>query len=330
MLRLTRRRTFKSAVFLCLCLLPPLTGAAQNSRTATFCSYNVKNWLLQHSSQPDTQPPFHKSDSEKRRVIEFLTQIRPDILGLCEIGLPSDLAEIQALLRAAGIDLPHSEMAGGGDPTRALGLLSRFPITSRNSQTDLHYQMGRQTLPMQRGILDVTIDLRPKFAVRFVGVHLKSKRAIAEADESMMRRNEAHLLRRHLDSIFAATPDARVVCYGDFNEHRNSPAIAEIIGSRASPGHMADVYLRDEAGLVWTHFWDEADVYSRFDYLFVSRIMRTYVDSGNCHIFSAADFHRASDHRPVVLALKKLPPLIPATPNPASAPAAVEAPASAQ
>ncbi|MCV5737125.1 hypothetical protein OFN56_35015, partial [Escherichia coli] len=87
-----------------------------------------------------------------------------------------------------------------------LALLSRLPIKARNSQTALTYQMGAQTLPMQRGILDVTISLTPTFDLHLLGVHLKSMRPIPDADQALMRRNEARLLRLHLDTLFAQEP----------------------------------------------------------------------------------------------------------------------------
>lgn len=302
---LIQRRGFVPAVFFCL-LLPWLSARAQErSSVVVFCSYNVKNWLLmQRSFGGEETPPASKPEKEKAKVVEFLTAIRPDILGLCEIGSLEDVKEVQSRLRAEGMDLPHLEHSAGADPTRSLALLSRFPITGRNSQKRLYYQMGATSFPMQRGILDATVSITPDFQVRFLGVHLKSKREIPEADETLMRRNEAHLLRLHMDRLFAQEPGAQVVCYGDFNEHRNEPAISAIIGSRASPGFMTDLHLQDAHGLVWTHFWDAADVYGRLDYLFVSRSLRPRVDMKGSYIYTAADFDKASDHRPIVMTIK--------------------------
>ncbi|MEN3941410.1 endonuclease/exonuclease/phosphatase family protein [Prosthecobacter sp. SYSU 5D2] len=300
-----QRRGFVPAVFFCL-LLPWLpAGAQERPEAVVFCSYNVKNWLLMQRSFGDKDaPPASKPEKEKAKVVEFLADIRPDILGLCEIGSVADLKEIQSRLQSEGIDLPHLEHCAGADPTRSLGLLSRYPIMGRNSQNRLYYQMGAASFPMQRGILDATVSITTDFQVRFLGVHLKSKRAIPEADETLMRRNEAHLLRLHMDRLFVQEPGAQVVCYGDFNEHRNEPAISAIIGSRASPGYMTDLHLQDAHGLVWTHFWDDADVYGRLDYLFVSRSLRPRVDMKGSYIHTAADFDKASDHRPIVMTIK--------------------------
>ena len=45
-------------------------------------------------------------------------------------------------------------------------------------------------------------------------VDLKSKREITEADQAQMRRNEARLLRKHLNVIFTQEPGARILAYG--------------------------------------------------------------------------------------------------------------------
>ena len=300
------RRVLGPAVFFAAALL----SAAEQERL-TFCSYNLKNWLTMDRFDQQTYktlPSTPKPEDERQRVVKILTAIKPDILGVCEIGNADDLADLQKRLKAAGIDLPHTELAHGGDETRRLAILSRLPIKLRNSQTDLKYQLGAQTLPFQRGILHVTIPITPTFDLHCVGVHLKSKRETTEADQAQMRRNEARLLRKHLDSIFTQEPGARILAYGDFNEHRNEPAISDIIGSpRTSDTAMQDVWLKDKDGEVWTHFWDAADTYSRLDYCFASRLLRPHLDYRGCYIYSARDFDKASDHRPLVLKISPEP-----------------------
>jgi len=300
-LQLTRR-VFGLAVFFALA---SQLAAAEPERL-TFCAYNLKNWLTMERSLG--QPPTSKPEAERARVVSILATIHPDILGVCEIGTADDLAELQQRLQQAGVDLPYTELAHGGDETRRLALLSRLPIKARNSQTTLTYQIGAQTLPLQRGILDVTIAITPTFDLHLLGVHLKSMRPIPEADQAEMRRNEARLLRLHADSLFAQEPGARILAYGDFNTHRNDPTVAEVMGSpRTGETTLLDVLLRDASGEVWTHFWDTADVYSRLDYCFTSRLLRPHIDTRNSCIHSEPDFHKASDHRPLVLKISPEP-----------------------
>ncbi|MDZ4401034.1 endonuclease/exonuclease/phosphatase family protein [Prosthecobacter sp.] len=301
------RRVLGPAVF----FITTALLAAEGPERLTFCSYNLKNWLTMDRFDMQTYktlPSAPKPEDERIRVVKILAAIKPDILGVCEIGTADDLADLQKRLKAAGIDLPHTELAHGGDVTRRLALLSRLPIKARNSQTDLKYQIGTLELPFQRGILDVTIAITPTFDLHFVGVHLKSMREITEADQAQMRRNEARLLRKHLDSIFTKEPGARILAYGDINEHRNEPAIGEIMGSpRTSDTAMQDVWLKDKDGEVWTHFWDAADTYSRLDYCFTSRLLRPHIDFSRCFIYSARDFDKASDHRPLVIKISPEP-----------------------
>lgn len=296
------RRVLGPAVFFALAAL---LSAAESQRL-TFCSYNLKNWLTMERSIG--KPPTPKPEGERAQVVKMLAAIRPDILGICEIGTADDLAELQQRLQAAGVDLPYTELAHGGDPARRLALLSRLPIKARNPQTTLTYQIGAQTLPFQRGILDVTIALTPTFDLHLLGVHLKSMRTVSEADQAEMRRNEARLLRLHIDSIFTKEPAASILAYGDFNAQRNDPAVAEIIGSpRSADTAMQDILLRDENGEVWTHFWDAADIYSRLDYCFTSRLLRPHIDTRSSCVHADRDFYKASDHRPLVLKISPSP-----------------------
>jgi endonuclease/exonuclease/phosphatase family metal-dependent hydrolase len=294
------RRAFVPA-FLLLTSLAPAAEPAQY----VFCGYNLKNWLkMERFTDGRTDSATDKPEEEKQRVIEILSKIHPDVLGVCEVGDEADVLDLQKRLKKAGVELPHTERAHGGDPTRTLALLSRFPIVARDSQRTLTYKIGDQAMPFQRGILDATVEFHPGLQVRFLGVHLKSMREVTEGDQALMRRNEAHLLRNHIDSIIAKNTQARILCYGDFNEHRNEPAIAEIMGSRASDGYMNELILRDVNGQVWTHYWDAADSYSRLDYVFSSRALRPLIDLRSCRIHHERDFDTASDHRPLVIKIK--------------------------
>ncbi|WP_395731086.1 endonuclease/exonuclease/phosphatase family protein [Prosthecobacter sp.] len=296
------RRVLGPAVFFAFAAL---LSAAEPQRL-TFCSYNLKNWLTMERSVG--KPPTPKPEAERAQVVKMLAAIHPDILGICEIGTADDLAELQQRLQAAGVDLPYTELAHGGDPSRRLALLSRLPIKTRNPQTTLTYQIGAQTLPFQRGILDVTIALTPTFDLHLLGVHLKSMRTVSEADQAEMRRNEARLLRLHIDSIFAKEPAASILAYGDFNAHRNDPSLSEIMGSpRSAETSLTDILLRDENGEVWTHFWDATDIYSRLDYCFTSRLLRPHIDTRSSFVHADRDFYKASDHRPLILKISPEP-----------------------
>ena len=266
-----------------------------------FCGYNLENYLkMERSVKGSKQPDAPKPEKQIAAVVRFLTEIKPDILGVCEIGAEDDLKDLQARLKAAGLDLPNHEYCHGGDPTRRLGLLTRFPIVQRNSRTDLKYRIGDQIFPVKRGFLDCTIEPRKGFSLHCVGVHLKSKLPVPEADEALMRRNEAHLLRKHVDGIFNDDPDTKLLVYGDFNEQKNQAAMMEVAGVRAAPTGLHDLWLADSRKEHWTHYWHTADLYSRLDYIFVSRALSPYADKRESRIFDPPDYYDGSDHRPVI------------------------------
>ncbi len=277
-------------------------GAQDANGQITFCSYNLKNYLpMERSVGGKPMEGAAKPAKEIAAVVRFLSEIGPDVLGVCEIGGEEQMRDLQSRLKDAGLDLPEMEMAHGGDPDRQLGLLSRFPIIARQSHTELKYLIGDQIFPVQRGFLDATVRVRKGFELRCIGAHLKSKREIPEADQKLMRRNEAHLLRRHTESILKERPDTKLVLYGDFNEDKAEAAIVEIEGVPGMELTMRRINLKDSRGEAWTHYWEYQDLYSRFDYFFVSRPLEPYVDKRGSHIFDAPDFYSGSDHRPIVL-----------------------------
>jgi endonuclease/exonuclease/phosphatase family metal-dependent hydrolase len=293
-----KRFLFVLAALGALCLS---TLAAAERESVTFCAYNLKNYLgMERFVKGARVPDIPKPEKEKIGVVKFIADIKPDALGVSEIGQLQDLQDLQRRLKEAGLDLPNVEYCHGGDPTRRLGLLTRLPIVARDSQTDLKYQIGDLGFPVQRGFLDVTLRLPAGLEVRFVGVHLKSKRPVPEADESLMRRNEAHLLRAHLDQLITANPDEKIVIYGDFNEHRHEAPIIDIVGESKPPFGLFELHLRDNRKETWTHYWKDADVYSRFDYIFFTRTLSKYLDRRGSHIYDVPDYYDGSDHRPVV------------------------------
>jgi endonuclease/exonuclease/phosphatase family metal-dependent hydrolase len=263
-------------------------------------SYNVENyWLVERETSASLikEPP--KPEGEIAAVIKVLNRIKPDILGVMEIGDESMLEDFQKRLRIAGLDYPYREWIEGADDVRHLCLLSRFPIVERNSRNDVPLDLDGKTLRMNRGILDVTVEVNPQYRLRLVGAHLKSRRDVPEYDQARMRAKEALLLREHIDQILAATPATNLMLFGDLNDTKNEYPIREIIGAKGSPNYMMDLWLRDRRGERWTYYWKTADEYSRIDYLLVSPGLVKEVIFEKCGIDDSPDWNEASDHRAI-------------------------------
>jgi len=284
--------------------LDPASDLTTDTALATsglrFITYNVKNWLIMDRVvDHKIVQKIPKPDSEKKAVIRILANNSPDVVGLCEIGETTDLTELRNDLKTAGLDLPHFQYTGGSDPVRHLGLLSRFPITATAQPAETEFHMKGQTFAINRGILDATIEARGK-SYRFIGIHLKSRREIADADQEEMRINEARLVRRHLDTILKTDADTRLLVYGDFNDTRPSTAFKTITGNTGDPDFLTAVPFKDSHGEAWTHYWASQDIYSRFDYVIVTRALKPDVDFRASRIIDEPAWSEASDHRPLL------------------------------
>ncbi len=282
----------------------PQTAAPRRSENAPqvrFISYNVLNWLtMERFENRKPVGKTSKPDEEKKQVIRILAEGKPDILGLCEVGTKKDLTEIQRLLGEAGASLPHLYHSTGPDPVRSLGLLSRYPIVSTDSSAPLEYRLQGKTFSMGRGILDATVDANG-LKLRFLGVHLKSKREVPEGDQEAMRVNEARLLRQHIDSILKSDPKAPLVVYGDFNDTYPSTTVRTIYSHPNPAFRLRPVYLRDSRREAWTHHWRPHDIYSRIDFVTISESLRSRVDYKGSFIMDDAAWDQASDHRPLLV-----------------------------
>jgi len=266
----------------------------------TVVSYNLENYLvMQRQGQLAPKP-----EDEKNAVVKIIADLKPDILGVCEMGDEGQFKDFQQRLAQAGLTFKDTEYVTGEgeDNVRHVALLSKFPIVSRQSVTNLGYQLGGHELKVQRGFLDVTVQVNKDTQLRLVGAHLKSKRPVPEGEE-LMRRNEAHLLREQVDAILGKDAKAKLLLYGDYNDTRNEAAIQEVIGARGA-GHLTDLSLVDDHGERWTEYWGAADVYSRIDYFFASPALLPLVDKEQSYIDRSADWAKGSDHRAIVTHLK--------------------------
>ena len=268
---------------------PPDTDLADFT-PFTFITYNVKNWLVSY------QAPV-KSAESKAAIIKLLASGKPDVIGLCEIGSENDVKEIQSMLKVAGFDLPHIYYTGGEDLVRHLAIISRFPIRS-SELPDRKLREHKQS--MQRGILDATLDIGGH-PVRFIGLHLKSKRTVPDFDQAKIRMAEAQHARRHIDGILASDPAAALVAYGDFNDTTRSLSTRAINGTYRTPGYLSHVHVRDSRGETWTHHYAVEDAYTRIDFVTISAGLRRHVKKDKSRIIDDPDWEIASDHRPVLV-----------------------------
>ena len=265
------------------------------------CQYNVRNYVNEKPKSAEEKYGTHaKPESEIAALINIITDINPDILGVCEMGTPDRFEDFKQRLADAGLGYTDSEYVQAADPDRHLALVSRFPIIARHSATDVPFDLNGKPEKVRRGFLDVTVQVNADYQLRLVGAHLKSKLPIPEG-EALVRRYEAQKLRAHLEKIMADDPQVNLVCYGDFNDTKNEPMFAEISGVKGSANYMADLLAKDSLGDRWTYYWKVADQYSRIDYILASPALVHEVVLSKSRVYRSDtnDWADASDHRAV-------------------------------
>jgi len=286
------------------CLFVPHHAAAESSDKIVFAAWNVRNYMLRpvKNDEGRTLTPA-KSPESIAAVVETLRRIRPDIVGLCEIGSRSDLADLQRRLQRAGISLPHKTWVDGPDRERHLALLSRFPLEMQHD-TRTTFPLDGISQRVRRGILDVTVQIRPDFPLRILGVHLKSARVVPEYDQAAFRRAESLVLRNRIEEILGEESAQPLIVFGDFNDTKNSPVVKGVAGRAGSRKSLTILPLADRLGDQWTYRRDETDEYSRIDYIMVNQTLRRLVLRRDTGLHRDKNWFKASDHRPMILTLR--------------------------
>jgi endonuclease/exonuclease/phosphatase family metal-dependent hydrolase len=274
----------------------------------TVATFNLENY---HLSLPSNRPI--KSPEARAQVIESLLLLHPDVLALQELGTISDLKDLQSALQSKGIPLPHSEAVRGADTNLLLGILSRFPISARTPHTNRQFLLDGRRHRVSRGFAEVEITVTPAYRFTLINAHLKSKRPLADTDESELREQEAIQLRQIVEGRLARSPELNLVVCGDLNDTPDSRALRCIQGTGRR--HLIDTRPRERwPGVVattsekpphrpitWTHYYAKDETYSRLDYILLSPGMANEWRPGDAYVLATADWGIASDHRPVAV-----------------------------
>ncbi len=274
----------------------------ENQTPVRFLAYNLKNYLTMRRYSAGKTVYTKKPEAEIAALIEIIGSAKPDILGVCEIGKQADLVNLQKRLTSIGVNLPYLHRVHGSDRTRALGLLSRFPIVKTSTPKEINYTIESIPFSISRGILDATVEL-PHRNLRLLGIHFKSKRPIKDADQALMRRNESLLMRKHIKDIMQSSPDTYLLAYGDFNDTKKSKSVSSLRGRSNSSSYMHIVELLDQRGESWTHHWKHEDIYSRIDFVMANPKLKPFINSKESKLIDPKNWEIASDHRAMLVVI---------------------------
>ncbi|OAI43393.1 hypothetical protein AYO41_01880 [Verrucomicrobia bacterium SCGC AG-212-E04] len=271
--------------------------ASACAKDFVFAAYNLESFFATDRPEESASPP-RKSAASINALVEILYGLRADVVGLSEMGSLKDLEYLRKRLAGRGREYPHFEFVPAAEGDRNLALLSRVPIVARQSATELTYEMSGARERVRRGFLDVTVEISRGVNVRLVGAHLKSRLTRNSPNEALARRNEAALLRRHVDQILATEPKALLLVWGDLNDVRNSPAVVEILGGKKTA--LFDLLPVDKLGDRWTWHDKTTDTYQRIDYLLANRALKKCRVQGRTQVDRSDNWRKASDHRAVL------------------------------
>ena len=277
-----------------------------NAETFRIAAYNVENYL----DKPTETRKDTKSESAKAKVRETILAMKPDVIALEEMGELSALLELRDSLKRAGLDLPYYEHVTGHDTNIHVCVLSKFPIVARRPRTNENFLLNGKRFQVGRGFTDVDIKVNDQYQFTLIGAHLKSRRPVAQADESDLRLEEAKMLRVIVDKHLAEKPDANLVVLGDLNDTYNTKSVKAVIGigktklTDTRPAEQNGDNLphpthpnyspRNEA---WTHYYGVEDSYSRIDYLLLSPGMAREWKKDQTYIPVIPNWGQGSDHR---------------------------------
>lgn len=260
----------------------------------SFLMMNACRYIL--GTNPNNSKPI-KSEESKQALIQTISVLNPDCVGLCEIGDESALDDIANRLKNKGIDYSYRYFHRGVDDQIGLGFLSKRPILENRSVSQVSLPDGKMML---RGILDISVGNEAMTKYRFVGIHFKSKWQGGGID-IQTRKNESLILRKHLDEQGAPN---NLIVYGDFNDGIGS-GITNVVRGVQGDMVLNRLKSKDSRGETWTYYYAVDDVYSCIDHIFVSRDIyrRLKQKKDAAKIIDTPEMRKASDHRAVLLTL---------------------------
>ncbi len=278
-----------------LASMPP----AKSCRPVRFLMMNAENYFVKEDKQRSRYKLSIKKEPAREAVADVIASVKPEIVGLIEIGGPMALADLQKRLSARGLVYPYSKVLARAGEDRALAILSMHPFVQDNSRANCKL-LGTQRQQMLRGILDVTVKVQDSRYFRVIGAHLKSRVADDPAAATARRTKEARTLAIHLQNVMRGQPRMPIVVYGDWNDGPGDTSLQVLHHGVSEDAALTRVKAQDSRGDSWTIFYEPAQTYHTFDQIFVNRVLRSRrgrsCDSG---VVDGEQAAAASDHRAV-------------------------------
>jgi len=266
-------------------------------------SYNLWNYFVEGDYSKRVKPV-----DSRDAVAAAIAKSGADIVLVSEIGGANSMDDLKRRLSEHGAEYPFSTFMHGSDLTRALGVFAKFAPVEVQKLDPAYLLRPKKApksskpnrVPVQRGFLHLVFE-RDGYRLHIVLAHLKSRIYHSVYSHSDMRRYEARLLRGVVSDILKKDPAANILVAGDFNDTKDSGAIAAIRGDTLKESmKLVDLRPLDADGCCWTHWWKREDSYGRIDYAFASPKLLPEIEKDKNRIVQMPfSWLKASDHRPI-------------------------------
>lgn len=262
-----------------------------------FLMYNVHDYFVEKDPKRAPHARRLKPREQREAVAQQIASVRPEVVGLVEIGGPAALDDLAERLAARGLQYPYKKVLTRWGEERALGLLSMHPIVADHSVADCKL-VGNSARRMLRGILDVSVQPEGDTRVfRIVGAHLKSRVSDNPSAATALRAREARTLADHIAHALRQDPQASILVYGDWNDGPQEPALAVL--TRGAAG-LKRLTPKDAHGETWTIYYKDGCEYNAFDQIYVSpALAKSMGRKSEQGIVSQPSGVQPSDHRAV-------------------------------
>jgi endonuclease/exonuclease/phosphatase family metal-dependent hydrolase len=288
---------------LCLGLLA-LGLSLVHAETLTVATYNIENYgPADRVTEEGYRKDYPKPEGEKRALRTAIRALKADVLVLQEMGGQPYLDELQRDLKGEGLDYPFAALATASDADRHVAMLSRRPLKSVTTHTDLEFAYFSAKENVKRGLLEATVTTAAGDLTIFA-LHLKSRFTERPDDPlcAIRRAGEATAIRDAVLKKFPMPAEARFLILGDCNDSKSSKAL-EHLEKRGKTEIATLLPAADPRGDTWTHDYHHEDTYTRVDHILVSPALRAAVQGGTAQIFDGEGVRASSDHRPVIVTL---------------------------
>ena len=256
------------------------------STTLRVASWNVENLFdtVDDPANPGDDEftpngPMKWTESVYRKKLDHLAKIiaemKPDIIGLCEVENRRVLVDLQQTLATAyDYHLPEIIHREGKD-RRGIDVAMLAKLKPSASRWMTANPTAREMLcsTFSMGSSDLTVIM----------CHWKSKMipaGMVEADSDNMRIREARVMRRAVEKILRKKPDAAVVVMGDLNDNVTSPILTENGGLLASrkklkttPFSLYNLSADFPEAERGTYYYHPKKIWNSFDSISVSSAM---------------------------------------------------------